>query len=145
MIKNLPIKHFYILNQITPNKVLTSKSTNKVSYLNNCLYAPANNQNKTFYIKSIRIKAFNKPYNKTFISYNHFKGSKKAFNYKSYKSIKLVRFWLIARLKGFKRGINKMVRLNFCKKVLIKIKIIIKIIPLIRNTVMILSIKNLKN
>ena len=38
-------------------------------------------------------------------------------------------------LKGFKRCTNKIFRLNICKKVLIKIKIIIKIIVLIRNTV----------
>lgn len=108
MIKHLSIKYCYnfnckllkaSFNQITTNKVLDIKSTNKVSYLNISTYNPT----KTTATKS---------YNKTVITYNHLKGSKKAFNYKSYKSIKVVRFWLVDRLKGFERGINKIIRLK---------------------------------
>jgi hypothetical protein len=99
----------YSFNQINTNKVLDTKSTITIYYL----YITPNNLAKT-----LRIKSFNKttiPYNKTTISYNHFKGFKQAFNYKTYKSIKLVRFWLVDRLKGFKRGINKKVRLKIYK------------------------------
>ena len=68
-------------------------------------------------------------------SYNHFKGSKKAFNYNPYNGINIVYFGRVAMLECFKRGINKIFILNICKKVLIKIKIIIKIILLIRSNV----------
>ena len=68
-------------------------------------------------------------------SYNHFKGSKKAFNCNPYNGINIVSFEFLAMLEGFKSAINKIFILNICKKVLIKIKIIIKIIVLIRNTV----------
>jgi len=47
--------------------------------------------------------------------YNHFKGSKKAFSYKAYNSINLVRFWRVAMLKCFKIDINKIVRLKIYK------------------------------
>jgi hypothetical protein len=58
-------------------------------------------------------------------SYNHFKGSKQAFNYKSYKSIMVVRFWLIGMLKGFKRSTNKIFRLKIYKWGLVEIMILI--------------------
>ena len=68
-------------------------------------------------------------------SYNHFKGSKKAFNYNPYNGIKLNRFRLLAMLERLKSAINKIFRLNICKnKIILKI-IIIKIIVLIRNNV----------
>ena len=107
-------------NQISTNKVFDTKSTNKIYCLNNCLYAPANNQNKSF-----RIKSTNKTFHKTFISYNHFKGSKQAFNYKSYKSIKLVRFCRVARLKRSKRGTNKIFRLKIYRWGLVEIILLI--------------------
>ena len=75
---------------------------NKVSCLNLAAYNLA----------AYKIKAFNKPYNKTVIPYNHFKGSKRDFNYNLYKSTKSERYWLIAMLKGFKIGINKIFRLK---------------------------------
>ena len=68
-------------------------------------------------------------------SYNHFKGSKKAFNSNLCKSINIVSFGRVAMLERFKSAINKVFILNNCKKILIKIKIIIKIIVLIRNNV----------
>ena len=68
-------------------------------------------------------------------SYNHFKGSKQAFNSNLYKSINIISFEFLAVLECFKSSTNKIIRLNICKKILIKIKIIIKIIVLIRNNV----------
>ena len=66
-------------------------------------------------------------------SYNHFKSLKRAFNSNICKSLNIVSFGRVAMLECLKRCINKIFRLNNCKKVLIKIKIIIKIIVLIRN------------
>ena len=121
LIKNKIVKHLHILNQISTNKVFDNNSTNNINYLNNCLYAPVNNQNKSFYLKTIRIKT----YNKTFTTYNHFKGSKQAFNCNPYKSIKLVGFWLVGMLKCFKISINKIVRLKIYGWSLVKIMILI--------------------
>lgn len=144
LIKNIIITQINILNQITTNKVLDNNSTNKINYLNNCLYAPTNNLTKTIRIKTNRIKstgikAFNKSYNKTFISYNHFKGSKKAFNYKTYKSIKLVRFWLKGALECFKIDINKIVRLKIYKWSLVKIMLLISTNKIILKIILISS------
>ena len=67
-------------------------------------------------------------------SYNHFKGFKRAFNYNLYNGINLIRFGRVAMLECFKSATNKIFILKDYKKDLIKIKIIIKIIVLIRNT-----------
>ena len=68
-------------------------------------------------------------------SYNHFKGSKKAFNYNPYNSINIVSFGRVAMLECFKRGINKIFRLKGYKNKLILKIIIIKIILLINTNV----------
>ena len=68
-------------------------------------------------------------------SYNHFKSLKRAFNSNLYNGINIECFGRVAILERFKSASNKIIRLNICKKVLIKIKIIIKIIVLIKNNV----------
>ena len=68
-------------------------------------------------------------------SYNHFKGSKQAFNSNLCKSINIVYFGRVAMLECFKSAINKIFILNICKKVLIFKIIIIKIILLINTNV----------
>jgi hypothetical protein len=93
------------------NKVLTSKSTNKISCLNLAAYNLAAYNLAAYNLAAYKIKAFNKD----FIPYNHFKGSKQAFNSNICKSIKSERFCRVARLKRFKRGTNKKVRLKIYK------------------------------
>ena len=68
-------------------------------------------------------------------SYNHFKSLKRTFNFNQYKDINLISFCFVAMLERFKSAINKIFISYNCKKVLIKIKIIIKIIVLIRNNI----------
>ena len=68
-------------------------------------------------------------------SYNHFKSLKQAFNSNLCKSINIVSFGRVAMLECFKRGINKIFRLNNCKNIIILKIIIIKIIVLINTNV----------
>ena len=75
--------------------------------------------------------------------YNHFKGSKKAFNYNPYNGIKLNRFRLLAMLERLKSAINKIIILKGYKNILIFKIIIIKIMSLISdNDIIILLIRN---
>ena len=67
--------------------------------------------------------------------YNHFKGSKKAFNSNLYNGISIVSFGRVAMLESLKSASNKIFILKGYKKVLILKIIIIKIILLIRNNV----------
>ena len=98
---------------------------------------------KPVLLKPVLLKAL-KSYNHLKL-YNHFKGLKRAFNSNIYKSIKLNRFRLLAMLERLKRGTNKIFILNNCKKDLIKIKIIIKIILLINDNRIIIPDKFTKD
>ena len=78
-------------------------------------------------------------------SYNHFKGSKKAFNYNPYNGINIVSFGRVDMLERFKSTINKTFRLNICKNKLILKIIIIKIIVLISDNRIIIPDKFTKD